>query len=53
MPAAIATFRPRDRSLSPKEIPVLLKMLEHVSTLSTIRLGMRLLPLAMVRKSEL
>lgn len=53
MPASLATFQPRDRSLSPKEIRVFLKMLEHVSTLPTIRLGMKLLLITMVRKSEL
>lgn len=52
-PAAIATFAPRDRSLSPAEIRVMLKQLDHVATLPTIRLGMRLLLLTMVRKSEL
>ena len=31
----------------------MLKMLEHVPTLPTIRLGMRLFLLTMVRKSEL
>ncbi len=53
MPSSLATFRPRDRSLSPKEIRVMLKMLEHVPTLPTIRLGMMFLLLTMVRKSEL
>ena len=53
MPSSLATFRPRDRSLSPKEIRVMLKMLEHVPTLPTIRLGMKILLLTMVRKSEL
>ena len=52
-PAAIATFMPRDRSLSPTEIRILLKQLDHVATLPTIRLGMRLFLLTMVRKSEL
>ena len=46
-------LRPKDRSLSPTEIRVMLKMLEHVPTLPTIRLGMRLFLLMMVRKSEL
>jgi len=41
-PASIATFAPKDRSLSPSEIRVMLKQLEHVATLPTIRLGMRL-----------
>jgi integrase len=52
-PASIATFVPRDRSLSPAEIRVMLKMLEKVATLPTIRLGMRLYLLTLVRKSEL
>ena len=43
----------RDRSLSPAEIRVLLKVLDLVPTLPTIRLGMRLYLLTMVRKSEL
>jgi len=52
-PSSIATFFPRDRSLSPSEIRVMLKQLEHVATLPTIRLGMRVYLLTMVRKSEL
>ncbi len=32
-PASIATFVPKDRSLSPTEIRVMLKQLEHVATL--------------------
>jgi integrase len=52
-PASIASFVPRDRSLSPPEIRVMLKQLEHVPTLPTIRLGLRLILLTMVRKSEL
>lgn len=52
-PAYIATFVPKDRSLSPAEIRVMLGQLEHVPTLPTIRLGMKLFLLTMVRKSEL
>jgi len=52
-PASIATFVPKDRSLSPSEIRVMLGQLEHVPTLPTIRLGMKLILLTMVRKSEL
>jgi len=52
-PASIATFVPKDRSLSPSEIRVMFKQLEHVATLPTIRLGMKLFLLTMVRKSEL
>jgi len=52
-PASIATFRPRDRSLSPTEIRVMFTQLDHVPTLPTIRLGLRLILMTMVRKSEL
>jgi integrase len=52
-PASIATFVPKDRSLSPGEIRIMLRQLEHVPTLPTIRLGMKLFLLTMVRKSEL
>jgi integrase len=52
-PAAIATFRPRDRSLSPAEIRLAMHLLEQVATLPTIRLGFRLYLMTMVRKSEL
>ena len=52
-PASIATFVPKDRSLSPAEIRIMLKQIEHVPTLPTIRLGMKLFLLTMVRKSEL
>ena len=52
-PASIATFVPKDRALTPTEIRVMLKQLEHVATLPTIRLGMRLFLLTVVRKSEL
>ena len=52
-PSSIATFVARDRSLSPSEIRIMLTQLEHVATLPTIRLGMKLFLLSMVRKSEL
>lgn len=52
-PASIATFTPKDRALSPAEIRIMLKQLDHVATLPTIRLGMKLYLLTMVRKSEL
>ena len=52
-PASIATFVPKDRALSPAEIRIMLGQLEHVPTLPTIRLGMKLILLTMVRKSEL
>lgn len=52
-PASIATFKPKDRALSPSEIRVLFKVIEKVPTLPTIRLGMKFYLLSMVRKSEL
>ena len=52
-PSSIATFAPKDRSLSPAEIRVVLNQLEQVPTLPTIRLGLKLILLTMVRKSEL
>lgn len=52
-PASIATFAAKDRALSPTEIRIMLQELEHVPTLPTIRLGLRLILLTMVRKSEL
>jgi len=52
-PSSIATFVPKDRSLSPAEIRIMLGQMEHVATLPTIRLGIKLILLSMVRKSEL
>jgi integrase len=52
-PASIATFVPKDQSLSPAEIRIMLRQLEHLPTLPTTRLGMKLFLLTMVRKSEL
>ncbi|RWP08343.1 site-specific integrase [Mesorhizobium sp.] len=52
-PASIATFEAKDRALSPAEIRIMLKELESVPTLPTIRLGLKFILLTMVRKSEL
>lgn len=52
-PSSIATFKPRDRSLSPAEIGIFIKLLDRVFTLPTIRLGLKLILLTMVRKGEL
>jgi integrase len=52
-PSSIATFEVRDRSLSPSEIRIAFRLIERVATMPTIRLGMKLLLLTMVRKSEL
>lgn len=52
-PASIARFEIRDRALSPSEIKLVLSLMERVPTLPTIRLGLRLILLTMVRKGEL
>ena len=52
-PSSIATFRPKDRALTPTEIRVMHKVMESVATYPTIRLALRLILLTLVRKSEL
>jgi integrase len=52
-PSSIARFQPRDRALSEEEIGLLFKYLEKVPTGPTIRLGVKLLLLTMLRKSEM
>lgn len=51
-PKAIATFKPRDRSLSPSELKVFFDALEQTATMPTLRLAVRFMLLTMVRKSE-
>jgi hypothetical protein len=51
-PASIATFEVRDRALTPSEIRIAFRLLERIATLPTIRLGLKLILLTMVRKSE-
>ncbi|MES1937537.1 tyrosine-type recombinase/integrase [Salinisphaera hydrothermalis] len=51
--ASIATFVPKDRSLSPAEIRLAFHQLDSVATYPTIRLALRLVLLTLVRKSEL
>lgn len=51
--ASIATFVPKDRALSPREIHLMYKQLESVATYPTIRLALRMILLTLVRKSEL
>ncbi|MDP3738276.1 MAG: tyrosine-type recombinase/integrase [Hyphomonadaceae bacterium] len=52
-PSSIATFEIRDRALSPSEIRIAFRLIERVATMPTIRLGLKLILLTMVRKSEL
>lgn len=51
-PTAIATFKPRDRALSPEEIHKYFNALEEVSSAATLRLAVKFMLLTMVRKSE-
>lgn len=51
--SAIATFKPKDRALSPDEIRLFFEEVEHVGTLPTIKLALRLILLTLVRKGEL
>lgn len=52
-PSAIATFKPRDRALSPAEIHTLFNALEKVATYPTLRLALKLILLTLCRKGEL
>jgi len=51
-PSAIATFKVRDRALSPEEIHKFFNALEKVSSAATLRLAVKFMLLTMVRKSE-
>lgn len=51
-PSAIATFKARDRALSPAEIHTFFKALDQTATMSTLRLAVRFMLLSLVRKSE-
>jgi integrase len=50
--SAIATFKPRDRALTPAEIRKFLTALELVATTPTLRLALKFILLTGVRKSE-
>jgi integrase len=52
-PSSIARFQPRDRTLSAEEVGMVYRYLEQVSTMPTLRLGVKLLLLTMLRKSEM
>jgi len=51
-PSAIATFKPKDRSLTPEEIGALFRALDNVGTMPTLKLAVKLVLITMVRKSE-
>jgi integrase len=52
-PSSIARFQPRDRVLSAEEVRVIYRYLDLVPTMPTLRLGVKLLLLTMLRKSEM
>lgn len=52
-PSSIARFQPRDRALSGEEIFLLYRYLERIATSPVLRLGVKLLLLTMLRKSEM
>ena len=51
--SAIATFKPRERALSPEEIRVFFTILDGVGSLPQIKLGLKLILLTLLRKGEL
>lgn len=51
-PSDIATFKARDRALSPREIRKFLEALDTTATAATLRLALRFVMLTMVRKGE-
>lgn len=52
-PSSIATFVPKDRALSPSEIRIAISQMEYVASYPTIKLGLKLILLTLVRKGEL
>lgn len=51
--SAIATFKPRERALTPGEIQTFFTVLDTVGTLPTLKLGLKYVLLTMCRKGEL
>ena len=52
-PSSISTFLPNYLALSPSEIRVMLDQMEYVASYPTIKLGLKLILLTLVRKGEL
>ncbi|MEM9359605.1 MAG: integrase arm-type DNA-binding domain-containing protein [Pseudomonadota bacterium] len=52
-PASIATFKPKDRALTPAEIKIVFELLERVKGNPVLKLGFKLILLTMKRKSEI
>lgn len=51
--SAIATFKPRERALTPGEIRTFFTVLDTVGTLPTLKLALKFILLSMCRKGEL
>jgi integrase len=51
--SAIATFKPRERALSPSEIRTFFTTLDGVGTLPQLKLGLKFVLLTLLRKGEL
>lgn len=51
--STIATFKPRNRELSPADIRIFFEALENVGTMPTLKMACKFLLLTMVRKGEL
>jgi len=51
-PASIATFKPKDRALTPAEIRLAYRLLDRVDGNPVLKLGLKLVLLTMKRKSE-
>lgn len=51
--ASIATFVPKDRSLSPLEIRLMCRQMESVATYPTIRLALRLILLTLYARASI
>lgn len=51
--SAIATFKPRERALTPAEIRTFFTVMDTVGTLPTLKLAVKLVLLTMCRKGEL
>lgn len=50
--SSIATFKPRERSLSPEEIGIFYRQLDTVGTMPTMKMALKLVLLTLVRKAE-
>lgn len=50
--SSIATFKPRERSLSPEEVGIFYRQLDTVGTMPTMKMALKLVLLTLVRKAE-